>query len=430
MSSQKVIYSREAEEALIGALVIDPRLINEVDIEIDDLHDAKAKLVLTALRALQERGEIEDANALSIAEELMRIEGGAQVGGLFALTEYATRCPQTYDLNAYSTIIREHAGRRRLVDMAGKLATAAYAPSADIEAVTASVLDGLVKNGRTSSGAVSVKEVAGRLFDEVEAAQKNPTDYFGIPTGMAGFDKITSGMQRGEVTMLAGEPGVGKSSLAMQLCAGMALGVYGRRGTPGAVYQLEMTSLATWRRLVALKARVSSKSMRAGRLTDEEMTRFVEAQAALSDLPIFISDRTDWTTLGLRSDLARLKAEHDIGWVLIDYMGLLKDEPHLDSTERSALVSDRVHDLAKDFNVSVLAVHDMTKAGVTGAVQGQAGLAGSRRVMYNADSIIFIKPVEGSAEDFKLEWAKFREDSADRYLSLRRISGQAAFTEV
>lgn len=430
MSEVGALVSLEAEDALIGALVIDPRLLEEIDIEAEEIHDLRGQSILRALREIQARGELEEATVVTIAEELKQIDG---INGIsvFELAEYANRCPQTGGIGGYARVVRATAERRRLVDIAGKMASEAYKPDADISSIASKTIESLIKTGGRREGAVSVKRVSSELFDEVTAAHAQPRDYFGIPTGVSGFDMITSGMQRGEVTMLAGEPGVGKSSFAMQLCAGMARGAYGFAGTPGAVYQLEMSAIATWRRLVALKARVTSKNLRSGRLTDDELARFIEAQAELSELPIFISDRTDWTTVGLRSDISKLKAEHDIGWVLIDYLGLLKDEPHLDDTERSAIVSNRIHDIAKDFDVSVLALNDMTKAGMTGVVHGQAGLAGSRRVMYNADSIIFLKNEDGTNNNrYKLEWAKFREDSADRYLLLQRVKGQAAFTEI
>lgn len=430
MSEIETIYSKEAESALIGSLMINPWALEGLEVEAKELHDERARLILTALRQIQARGELGTANAITVAEELKTVPGGEKVGGFFALIAYTENCPASLDTEGYARIVRKTAKRRDVLGIANKLANAAYKPGEDMQTAISEALDGLVKNGNNKAGASSIREVAAALFCEVEEAQANPREYFGIPTGMSGFDQITSGMQRGEVTMLAGEPGVGKSSFAMQLCEGMARGAYGIPGTAGVVYQLEMSAIATWRRIVALKAGIRSKAMRSGKLTEEELARFTKVQAELAELPIFISDRTDWTTLGLRSDIARLKAEHEIGWVLIDYMSLLKDDPHLDSIERSALISDRVHDLAKDFDVSVLAVQDMTKAGVTGQVQGQAGLAGSRRVMYNADSILFLRSEEtATGERYKLEWAKYREDSADRFIRLQRINGQAAFTE-
>lgn len=437
MSEIETVYSREAEEALIGSLIIDPLNLESIETEPADLHDKNAQAVLSAMRAIQARGELGTANVITIAEELKGIPDGDKVGGIFGLAEYSARCPNACDAEGYARVIQRTVERRSALHAANKLANAAYKQDADIQAAIAGAVDSLVKAGNSKAGAISIRRIASELFDEVDAAQQSPNDYFGIPTGMPGFDRITSGLQRGEVTMLAGEPGVGKSSFAMQLCEGMARGAYGKNGTPGVVYQLEMSSLATWRRIVALKAGIRSKAMRSGRLTEVELERFARVQAELAGLPIFISDRTDWTTFGLRSDIARLKLEHDIGWVLIDYMGLLGDDPHLTETERSAIVSDRVHHIAKDFDVSVLAVQDMTKAGVTGAVQGQAGLAGSRRVMYNADSILFLKQEnrdrakkDDEPEYLRLEWAKYREDSSERFVRLQRVAGQAAFTEI
>ena len=171
--------------------------------------------------------------------------------------------------------------------------------------------------------------------------------------------------------------------------------------------------------------------MRSGRIDEQELSRLLKRASELSELPIYITDRSDWTTIGLRADIARLKLEHNIGWVLIDYMALLQDEPHLDNTERSGLISDRVHHLAKDLDVAVLAVHEMTKAGITGDITGQAALAGSRRVSYNADMSLVLKSKnQDDKSQLILEWIKFREDANNRAIELERVEGQAAFNEV
>jgi replicative DNA helicase len=164
-----------------------------------------------------------------------------------------------------------------------------------------------------------------------------------------------------------------------------------------------------------------------------EVDKFNKVSADIAELPIYISDYSNWTTMGIRSDLARLKSKVGIEWAIIDYLSLLKDGPSEDSNEKSAVISDRIHAIAKDLDISILAVHDLTKAAITGAIQGQAGLAGSRRVMYNADMIMFLrdsgKLVDGS-KSYILSWEKFREDDPDRTLELRRIPGFPAFVEL
>lgn len=430
MSSSN-LFSREAEDTLVGSLMIDPMLAEEIDTTPDELYLEKNRLILTAIRNLQDKGELAQANVISIAEELKSIDGGEQVGGVGELALLTAATPNAYYIATAAEIIRKHSKRRSVIDAAQKLGQAAFDERADLTSAISQTVDELIRHSGSKIGSVPVRDVSKIILDEIELAYANPSDYYGIPTGMNAFDKITAGFQRGEVTMLAGEPGVGKSSLAMQWCVGMARGAYGIPGTPGVVYQLEMSAKATWRRVLALRAGVTTRQMRSGRIDEQELSRLLKRASELSELPIYITDRSDWTTIGLRADIARLKLEHNIGWVLIDYMALLQDEPHLDNTERSGLISDRVHHLAKDLDVAVLAVHEMTKAGITGDITGQAALAGSRRVSYNADMSLVLKSKnQDDKSQLILEWIKFREDANNRAIELERVEGQAAFNEV
>lgn len=430
MDVREQISNREAENAFIGALIEDGSKISELDVEVHDFYFTKNATIYSAMKSVHEEGKHLDF--ITLSDELRGSGKFDEVGGSDALLNLAL----TYGANCvhveiYARIIKRLSVRRRALGEAQKLATAAMNPEVNIEEVLASAADIFAKSGNTEGGAEHVSGVMNELLDDLEEAYKNPTDYFGIVSGMSGFDKHTGGLQRGELTVIAGEPGVGKSSFAMQLCVGMARGAYGIAGTPGVVYQLEMSKKATMRRVIALHSRVQSRNIRSGKFSGEEARNIIQATAKVAELPIFISDRTDWTTSGLRADLARIKARHNIGWVLIDYMGLLKDAPELKEHERSAIVSTRVHDIAKDLDLAVLSVHDMTKAGMTGQIAGQASLAGSRKVLYNADQIISLRvPNTDEPNILRLEWLKFREDSSNRYIELERVNGQAAFSEV
>lgn len=412
----------ETEEALLGALIMNPAVVDDVDLDGSEFSVHANGMIYKAMRRVE--GTLD---AITLKAELERQGQLAEVGGLERLVELGARATNSQSAASYAAIIRDKYRRRRALASASKLATAAADPEADYQAETAALYDALLADAG-QGGAQPLREVLSDLFDEVSAANESPREFYGIPTGFAGFDKITSGLQRGEVMMLSGEPGVGKSSLAMQLVIGAARGIYGYPGTAGAVYQLEMRAIAVARRAIAYEAKVEAKNLRSGKLAIGDMERFVEATGVYERLPILISDRTDWTTLALRADISRLKAQHNIGWVLIDYMALLKDDPGVDANERSALVSDRVHAIAKDYDVAILAVHDLTKAGMTGQTGGQAALAGSRRVLYNADSIAILSTTN-TAGVLQLAWSKFREDAPNRALWLSRADNYAHFAE-
>lgn len=229
--------------------------------------------------------------------------------------------------------------------------------------------------------------------------------------------------------MLSGEPGVGKSLLAMQLVMGAATGINGEPGVPGAIYQLEMSDIAVVRRAVSARAKVRTRLIRSGKMTEEDFASVLGAIEYLEQLPVYVSDHSNMTSLDIRADLARLK-QYGIRWCLIDYMPLLKDEPSLRDIERTALLSDRLHDIAKDLSISMLVISDMTKAGISGEVRGQAALAGNRRVSYNADQIVLLTKTQQD-NIYLLKWEKFRDDdSGSAAIKLTRVPGFPVFAEV
>lgn len=420
--------SPDIERALLGAIILHPETLAVIDLEDQHFSDLRNREVYAAMRRLESRRV--GIEYLSLANDLQmagRLDG---IGGEAYLTRLVSDTPFPADVINYADIIRDKAQRRRIILAAGKLATAAYDPKANLDEAIATNASEIFSMAGVKEGTRPIADVLSTLLDDIESAAESPREIYGIPTGLAGFDRITAGLQRGEVLMLAGDPGVGKSFLAFQLAMGAAQGSNGVQGTPGAVFELEMTAAATLRRALSVRSRVKVRNLRSGNLAEDDWSLILSSVEGMSSLPVFISDRTDWTTASIRADCARLQAQgKNIGWILIDYFALLKDLPGAEEVERSAAVSDRLHDLAKDLDLAVIAVHDLTKSGITGHITGQAGLTGSRRVIYNADSIVLLKSTDNE-QVFNLEWVKFREDNPNRVLPLRRIPGYPLFVEV
>lgn len=419
-------HSAEAERALLGSLIMNGETYRTLNLTSSDFYIIRNRMIYDAIGSIFARHD--NIDYLTVEAELRQRGALGEIGGPAYLTQLITATPSSLHGDDYAGIIRGLAQRRRVLQAATTLAHAALDPKANIQDAIAEAASTIVSSAQSQDGAKPISEVIADLWDNIEEASKNPQEIFGIPTGLAGFDRITSGLQRGEVFMLSGEPGVGKSFLAMQFGVGAAEGSNGITGMPGAVFELEMSAIATIRRSLSVRSRVPARSLRTGNIGSDDWVRLTAAVEHMSRLPIFISDRTDWTTTGLRAECARLKT-HGIGWIIIDYMSLLKDGQDVNEIERSALVSDRVHDIAKNLDLAVIAIHDMTKAGMTGEHTGQAGLSGSRRVSYNADMSAFLRKTD-QPDVFNLEWVKFREDTPEKYLRLRRVPGFPAYAEL
>ena len=417
-------YDDAAERALLGALLINPEAMRGLNLTAEDVYIERNRVVFEAMAALSARHA--NVDYLTVSDALKTSGKLKEIGGGAFLTELLSDTPNSLHAEDYAGIIRDRARRRRVILATQKLTQAAFNLGANLdEAVALAASDIVTTGGGTQSRHIG--EVLSELYDEIEAASQNPRDIFGIPTGLSGFDGITYGLQRKQVFMLSGEPGVGKSFLAFQLCVGAATGSNGIKGTPGAVFELEMSDIATVRRSLSARAKVRSKLMRQGKITPDDWTTLTAAIEDMSALPIWLNDDTDMTTTALRAEIARLKT-HGIGWVLVDYMALLKDEGGKDDNERVGIISARLHDIAKSLDVAMIVISDMTKDSWSND-KGQAALAGSRKISYNSDMTALLKKTK-TDDIFNLEWVKYREDDPERVLPLRRVPGFPAYAEV
>ena len=419
------LYSNDAERSVLGAILVDPNAILTLDLNASNFYLTRHQWIFQAMLTIAADHHLPDYSAVvTLLKNTGKLD---DVGGAAYLTDLAGNPDfNSFNVQSYADEVRDNAARRNILESANKLAKIAYDKSRPFTDDMSAVVSKLITTAVTKHSTTSVATVLSELYDEVSARTENPTEIFGIPTGLADFDMITGGLQRQEVFMLAGEPGIGKSFLAMQLAIGMAKGSNGIKGTPGVIFQLEMSAKATMRRSVSVEARVETKKLKTGRVSPDETTAFTQAIGTMSKLPIHLSDDPNWTSIDMRAECARLKSTAGIGWVLIDYIDLLKDNQDIDETQRSAIISDRVHAMAKELDLAVIAISDMTKAGMTGQVKGQASLGGSRRKLFNADMIAYLLKTDDE-NTVHLDWGKFREDSSTRRIVLKRKAGFPVF---
>lgn len=417
------LYSLENEEALLGSILIDPDIINKININGSDFYYVKSKIIYGAMKS------IKSIDPLSVVNQINKLENRHDIDVSYLLT-LTSRTPSSLNAEFYAQEIRTLANRRKLVSLAEEIAKETFDSSSNLDSVVAKAMTGLATLSNTSTGAVPISESLSELFSEIEERYEDPKDIYGIETGIIDFDKITCGLQRGEIMILSGVPGTGKSMLAAQLAVGMA-----SRGYSGAFYELEMQSKSVLRRNVSAVSGVKTYNMRSGRLTGEDWNRIFKAMTDLESLPIFMSDDTRWTTTGLRSDLSRLKEEHGIEWFVVDYMDLLCDEYGTSTIDKSAFVSMQLHNIAKDLNLAGIVVQSMNKVGISSERPGKEHLSGSVKVSYDADSVVLMVnglPTDPDNEKYvTLLWDKQREgDGTNKYMVLMRKEGLPLFLDV
>lgn len=394
-------YSLEAEEALIGSLLVDPGAIKRVSVQPDDFHNVKLAAIYNAILAIH-KDKIQ-VDYLTVVERLEVTNKMEYIGGTQELMRLVNTSPTALYAETYANIISDKARRRVMIIIAQNIANAAR-DSENIDIVISESISQLASKANIKNGAVHISDYVSRLYDVVDTRYQNPIkagEVSGISSGFVDYDAITDGFHQGEETILSAEPGLGKSLLAFQMACNMS--AY----APGAVYELEMSALSVVKREASNISRITTRDMNRGNIDDWQS--FVKAVETMSTKDIFISDDSRLTTATLRADLARLREDHGIRWFVLDYLKLLKDRVGKDDTERTAWLSAEVHDICKDLNLAGLVIHSMNKSGVRERTGNQSDLAGSVQVLYDADQIIFMLRDEKYENVIHLKWAKFRE---------------------
>lgn len=421
--------SIEAEKTLLGSILLDPSVLTRMELDPDDLYLERHRAILRAVHQVQKDSMTVDV--ISVGNELRKCQ---QDDGY--LLELITSTVSSIGAESHADIIRDKAVRRRLIQLANELATAAINESSSLDQLSGDIIRRLLDMASTRNGAVHIEQIASRLYDEVMYRVQHPEDVWGIPSGLKSFDEVTGGFQPSELMILSGEPGVGKSRLAMQMAAGMAT------HTPGAIYSLEMTSVSVLRRLVSGHGQINSRNMKTGAMNERDIMVFNQAIEHFSQLPVWISDAAGWTTTAMRADLARLRAQHGIGWFIVDYLFLLKDGAGLDEIARTTQASNGLKYICRDLGLSCIAVHSMNKAGIAQkGAPGQESLRGSGQVIYDADLIAFLTKLENDLpgefipaadkERIRILWfGKGRElDNPKKYIKLVQKDGFPSFYE-
>jgi replicative DNA helicase len=421
------LYSPHAEESLVGAALINPEIISQVDAQAGDFYISKNGMIWDVLESLNKRGINPDyvtvCDELENRKQLSDVGGHAYIGGLISGT------PSSMGAQDYARIVKDLAARRHTIRVASDLVNLAMNQEKELTQSISEIMTELNKSASVNRGAVHWSRYLGQAYDLIEERAKNPQDNWGIPTGFIDYDRITGGLQSTEIMLLSGEPGKGKSIIALQMAEQMAAA-----GHPGALYSLEMLGQAVTLRALSTKAKIESRKLKSGRVGDDQWAQLIAAFESLSDLPIYMSDAVDWTTAGLRADLSRLKKLHKIEWFIIDYSYLVQDGMgKLNEIERTQVVIANLKAIAKTLGLAGVIIHSMTKAGMQAATASQTNLRGSGQVTYDADVILFLmdhQPGQGqpSPNMITCVFGKGRElDDPRRFFHLVKLPGFPAF---
>jgi len=387
-----------AEQALLGSIMIKSSGLNELITIIapDDFYSERHRRIYRAMLKLFDKNEPIDLVSLtSVLTEAKQLEA---VGGASYLVELVNVVPSASNLKYYGEIVRKKAQLRRLIDSAERLSELGYREEEELDSIfekAEKTIFGLVNFSKKTF--TTIKDTLVDAWERFERLHKSGEGIRGLPTGFKELDHRLSGLQRSDLVILASRPSMGKTSLALSIARQVA-----KRNVPVCIFSLEMSSQQLVDRLIAAESHVDSWKLRTGRLTaDDEFARIRDALDILAKAPIFIDDDAANNITKMKSVARRLKSEHDLGLVIVDYLQLMAPRRESDSlVQQVTEISRSLKALARELDIPVLALSQLNRqVEQRGGRPRLSDLRDSGSIEQDADVVMFIHREDKYNED-------------------------------
>jgi replicative DNA helicase len=387
-------HNIEAEESLLGSVFIDPEsLLKVIDIvRGQDFYKDSHRIIYEAMVELFERHEPIDL--LTTGNRLEEKNVLKEIGGRTTLVELTNRVATAAHIKQYGKIIAKKATLRRLLGAAGNLVELAYNEEEEIDTIVDQAEQALFKvsSGANNDNFVPMRSVLSDAFERIDKLHQQGGKMRGLPTGYKGLDNLLGGLQNSDLIILAARPSVGKTSLSLDMVRNIAV----KTGKPIGVFSLEMAKEQLVDRMICAQANVDLWKMRTGRLSDrdDDFPRIGQALATLSEAPIFIDDSATATITSIRSKCRRLKAEHGLGLVVIDYLQLMegRSKKSDNRTQEVAEISRGLKQIGRELEIPVVALAQLSRAVELSkpAIPKLAHLRESGSIEQDADVVMFL----------------------------------------
>jgi replicative DNA helicase len=390
-------HSIEAESSVLGGLLLDNQAWDRVgDLLVDgDFYRYEHKLIYGAIGSLINGSR--PADVITVFENLQSLGKAEEMGGLPYLNSLAQYVPSAANIRRYAEIVRERSVLRKLVSASDEIATQAFNPQGKpvdriLDEAEQKIFNIGEEGSRMKQGFQDMKSLVVQLMDRVQEMADNPNDITGVPTGFYDFDRMTSGMQAGDLIILAARPSMGKTSLAINIAEHVAL----NEGLPVAVFSMEMGAAQLAVRIVGSIGRIDQGHLRTGRLTDEEWPRLTEAIEKLRTVSLHIDETPGLTTSELRANARRLARQYGrLGLIVVDYLQLMSVSSSMSDENRATAVGEisrGLKMLAKELKCPVIALSQLSR-GVESRTDKRpmmSDLRESGAIEQDADVIMFI----------------------------------------
>ncbi len=360
-------HSVEAEQSVLGGLLLDNSAWDRIAdfLGESDFYRADHRQIYHHITRLVEANR--PADAITVAESLESTKDLESVGGLAYIGALAQNTPSAANIRRYAEIVRERATLRKLAETASNIAELAYNPMGRepaqlLDEAESRIFSISEQGARGRQGFVDMAPVLTQVVERIDLLynRDNPSDVTGVPTGFADVDRMTSGLQPGDLNIIAGRPSMGKTALALNMAEHVALDA----GLPIGIFSMEMSAAQLAMRLLGSIGRLDQHKLRTGRLAEDDWRRLTDAVGRLSEAPIHIDETAALNALELRARARRLHRQYgQLGMIIVDYLQLMSSTAQGENraTEISE-ISRSLKALAKELNVPVVALSQLNRS--------------------------------------------------------------------
>ncbi len=391
-------HSIEAESSVLGGLLLDNAAWDRVGdlLQDGDFYRYEHKQVFAAIGTLVNSGR--PADVITVYEHLQALGKAEEIGGLGYLNSLAQYVPSASNIRRYAEIVRERAILRKLVTASDEIATNAFntqgrAVAQILDEAEQKIFNIGEEGSRMKQGFQTMPQLVVDLLDRVQEMADNQNDITGVPTGFFDFDRMTSGLQPGDLIVLAARPSMGKTALAINIAEHVAL----NEGLPVAVFSMEMGASQLAIRIVGSIGRIDQGHLRTGKLSDDEWPRLTEAIEKLRNVSLHIDETPGLTPSELRANARRLSRQcGKLGLIVVDYLQLMSGSSSNSSGDNRATeigeISRGLKMLAKELQCPVIALSQLNRSVETRTDKRpmMSDLRESGAIEQDADVIMFI----------------------------------------
>ena len=354
-------HSIEAEQSVIGSMIMDREAITVASeiITGEDFYSRQYGIIFETMVEMSNDGKPVDL--VTLQNSLKEKDVPPEVSGLEFVRELITAVPTSANIKYYANIVAEKALLRKLIRLNEEIANTCYAGKESLEFILEATEKRMFQllQKRDTGEFVPIRQIVMNAMDRIESASKNKGSVTGIPTGFTDLDYRTAGMQPSDLVLIAARPSMGKTAFVLNIAQYVAF----KKSLPVVIFSLEMSKEQLVNRLFALEAGVDAQKLRTGQLNDQDWERLIEGAGVIGKSGLMIDDTPGISISELRSKCRRLKLEHGLSMVIIDYLQLMSGSGRSDSRQQEISdISRSLKAIARELNVPVIALSQLSRA--------------------------------------------------------------------